>query len=194
MEIKRCFLDTETGGFDKDKNGLIQVAGAIDINGKIEEQFSFDMKPPKNKVIEAEALEVNNLTIEMINNFQPSTTAFHKFRQVMKKYVDPYDSKDKLFFLAYNSSFDEGFIRRWFQDNNDQYFGSLFWNPCIDIAGLAGDHLMEERDQLTNFKLETVMRYLDIVATGKLHGALVDAIAARDVYYEVKDGNQTELF
>lgn len=198
MDIKRLFIDTETTGLDPKQHGLVQVAGIVDINGEVEEEFDFTLKPIDGKLFETRALEVNGLNMNVINGYKPSDTVFHLFRQLIKRYIDQYNPKDKFTFLAYNAPFDVGFIRQWFLDHNDKYYGSVFFRYPIDVASIAMEALIDKRHEMPNDKLETVMKYFDVSAEGKLHDARTDIIATREVYYKalkkIKGDGQTSLF
>lgn len=198
MDIKRLFIDTETTGLDPKQHGLVQVAGIVDINGQVEEEFDFTLKPIDGKLFETRALEVNGLDMNVINGYKPSDTVFHLFRQLIKRYIDQYNPKDKFTFLAYNAPFDVGFIRQWFLDHNDKYYGSVFFRYPIDVASIAMEALIDKRHEMPNDKLETVMKYFDVSAEGKLHDARTDIIATREVYYKalkkIKGDGQTSLF
>lgn len=198
MDIKRLFIDTETTGLDPKQHGLVQVAGIVDINGEVEEEFDFTLKPIDGKLFETRALEVNGLDMNVINGYKPSDTVFHLFRQLIKRYIDQYNPKDKFTFLAYNAPFDVGFIRQWFLDHNDKYYGSVFFRYPIDVASIAMEALIDKRHEMPNDKLETVMKYFDVSAEGKLHDARTDIIATREVYYKalkkIKGDGQTSLF
>lgn len=198
MDIKRLFIDTETTGLDETKHGIVQVAGIVDINGEVVEEFDFTLKPIDGTLFETRALEVNGLNMSVINGYKPSETVFHLFRQLIKKYIDQYNTKDKYSFLAYNAPFDVKFVRRWFLNHGDKYFGSLFFRYPIDVASIAMEALIEERPKMPNDKLETVMKYFDVNPEGKLHDARTDIIATREVYYKalkkLRGADQTSLF
>lgn len=198
MDIKRLFIDTETTGLDPKLHGLVQVAGIVDINGKVEEEFDFTLKPIDGKLFETRALEVNGLNMNVINQFKPSDTVFHLFRQLIKRYIDQYNTKDKFTFLGYNAGFDVGFIRQWFLDHDDKYYGSIFFRYPIDVASIAMEALIDQRPTMPNDKLETVMKMFDVSAEGKLHDARTDIIATREVYYKalkkLRGADQQSLF
>lgn len=171
---KQIYIDVETTGLDPKLHGLVQVAGAIVINGVLKESFDYSMCPPPDKTFDVRALEVINLDMKAIGNFASSEDMYDQFFKLVKKYVNVYDKKDKLHFLAYNSPFDVSFIRQWFLDNNNKYYGSMFWTPDICIMRKAGDLLQSQRHELKNFKLKTVCDYLDIESRGQLHNAMID--------------------
>jgi DNA polymerase-3 subunit epsilon len=175
--IKRIFIDTETGGTDKE-HALLQLAGIIvfedDSYLEVEEEFNYFIKPFPNDLIEDQALEVNHITREQIATFEEPKTIYNQFTKILSKYVDKFDKKDKFFFLAYNSPFDNQVVRRFFDKNNDKYFGSWFWTPDLCVMRKAAEKLIETRPQLPNFQLSTVAEFLGIKQEGDLHDALTD--------------------
>lgn len=198
MDIKRLFIDTETTGLDETKHGIVQIAGIVDINGSVEEEFDFTLKPIDGTLFETRALEVNGLNMSVINGYKPSETVFHLFRQLIKKYIDQYDTKDKFTFLAYNAPFDVKFVRQWFLNHGDKYYGSIFFRYPIDVASIAMEALIDQRPTMKNDKLETVMKMFGVNPEGKLHDARTDIIATREVYYKalkmIKGSGQASLF
>lgn len=196
--IKRIFIDTETGGLESKTDGLIQVAGLIDIDGEVQDTFNFEMKPPEGKIINNRALEVNGYDVDILNGFPTSKEVFKNFTALLDKYINKYGRRDKATFLAYNSPFDTGFIRQWFKDNGNNFYGSYFFRYAIDIAGIAMEALIEKRPDMPNDKLETVIKYLNIKPSGDLHDALVDITASREAYYKslqlLAGHSQAEIF
>ena len=53
--MKLIYLDTETTGFDPKVNGLLQLAGCIQIDAKVVEKFDWKMKPVNDDVVYAES-------------------------------------------------------------------------------------------------------------------------------------------
>jgi len=184
--MKTLFIDTETTSHHSSNCGLVQIAGIIEIDGKEKERFNINSNIFDDDWVSEEALEINNLTMEQINKFPKPRIAFAKFISVLKKHIDQYNKTDKFIVLAYKSEFDNNVLRKWFIKNNDNYFGSWFWNPWIDIMNLAMYVLQSERHQLTNFKLITVAEHLDINLNDRnIHDALYDVELARKVYKEI---------
>lgn len=86
-------------------------------------------------------------------------------------------------FLHNNASFDNQFLRAWFLQNGDKYFGSWFWSNCLDIMVLATPYLAEKRSQMENFKQGTVAKTLGIeVDDTKLHDAMYDINVCMAIY------------
>ena len=93
----------------------------------------------------------------------------------MGKYIEKFDRNDKFHFIAYNANFDDNFMRSFFKKNNDNYYGSWFYWPPLDVANLAGAYLANSRSKMINFKLMTVANFLGFEAdSGKAHDALYD--------------------
>lgn len=182
--MKYCFIDTETSGTDPEKNALLQLAGAIVINGKVMERFNIQSAPFPTDVIEPIALEINGLTEEVIRGYRGPRLAHLQFVQILAKYCDKYDKTDKFQFVGYNGDFDADAIRAWFVKCGDIYFGSWFWWPILDVAKLAGIRLMEQRHTMPSFKLTAVARFLDLdVDESKAHDAAYDIDLTMRMFY-----------
>lgn len=107
---------------------------------------------------------------------------------MLAKYVDKFNKKDKFFLVGYNNAaFDNQFLRGFFLQNGDVYFGSWFWANSIDVMVLASAYLAERRPEMENFKLSTVAKFLGVsVSDDSLHNALYDIELTRAVYDIVK--------
>lgn len=170
-----CFVDTETTDTDKERSGLIQLAGAIAIEGKIVERFNLTAAPFDDDLIAEEALQVNGLTKGIIRGYQEPRRAYLIFIKMLGQYVDKYNPRDKFQLCGFNGDFDADMIRSWFKKNGDDYFGSWFWWPVIDVAKLAGIRYMDTRGQLPNFRLTTVAKFAGLeVDQAKAHDAMYD--------------------
>lgn len=196
---KQIFIDVETTGLDPKLHGLVQVSGAVVIDGRLKQSFDYLMCPPPEKTFEVRALEVIGMDMNEIKTFEKSDKAYSHFHSMLRKYVNKFDAKDKFHFIAYNSSFDVSFIRQWFLDNLDKYYGSMFWTPDLCVMRKAGFFLQNERSKLKNFRLETVCEYLKLKSTGKLHNAMVDVELTMRLNKYIDDklnstGEQEELF
>jgi len=184
--MKTIFIDTETTSSNSQTCGLVQIAGIVEIEGKEIDRFNINSNIFGDEEISEEALEINGLTMKQIQKFPKPRIAFAKFISQLKKHIDQYNKTDKFIVFAYKSEFDNNVLRNWFIRNNDQYFGSWFWNPWIDIMNLAMYVLQSERHQLTNFKLITVAEHLGIDLNDRnIHDALYDVELARKVYKEI---------
>lgn len=182
--MKRLYIDVETTGRDSSIHGIIQISGIIEIDGAVQESFDFYVKPFEGDVIEDEALACNNITREQIEKFEAPNVIYKRLVKILSKYVDRYNKSDKFVFLAFNSIFDNDFLRAFFLKNEDKYFGSWFWNPDICILRAAMSYIGDERPLLENMKLFTVAEYLGISLEKdeSLHNSSTDVRLAMEIY------------
>jgi len=108
---------------------------------------------------------------------------YNELMAVFNKHVSRFDKTDKFFLVGYNSNFDDTFLRQYFKNCGDDFYGSYIWWPTIDIASFAMEFLKEERHKFPNFKLTTVAKAIGInVDESKAHNALYDSHLARKIY------------
>ena len=181
---KLFLFDLETTGVNPGKNGIHQISGEIIIDGISKEKFDFKVRPNPQAIIEQAALDVAGVTKEQILAYPPMSEVYSKFTAMLAKYVDKFKPTDKFFLVGYNNaSFDNQFLRGFFLQNGDNYFGSWFWSNSIDVMVLASQSLMDKRAGMENFKLATVAKAFGIeVAEEKLHDASFDIYLTKRIY------------
>lgn len=186
--MKLLFFDLETTGTNPGRNGIHQISGQIVIDGKHVQDFDFHVQQNPKAVIEDAALQVGGVTREQILAYPPMEQVYKEFVAMLGKYVDKYDKKDKFFLVGYNNAaFDNQFLRGFFLQNGDVYFGSWFWSNSIDVMVLASAYIADRRAEMENFKLSTVAKFLGVsVSDDSLHNALYDIELTRAVYEIVK--------
>lgn len=189
---KLFFYDLETTGTDPKRHSIHQISGVIEIGVGLLQPFNLKIQPNPYAEIDDEALKIGGITREDLARYMPFVEGYQWLIQLLSTFVDKFDKKDKFFLVGYcNGKFDDFFLRAFFEQNHDKYFGSWFWGTSIDIASLATDHLMNKRAQMDNFKLATVAKQLGIqVDDSKLHDAMYDIKLSRLVYYEIKRLNK----
>lgn len=182
--MKLLFFDLETTGVNPGKNGIHQISGMIEIDGIEQERFNFNVQPNPKAVIEEQALAVAGVTREQVMAYPSMRDVYNQFVAMLGKYVDKYDKQDKFFLVGYNNaSFDNQFLRGFFLQNGDNYFGSWFWANSIDVMVLASHHLAFRRQEMENFKLATVAKFMGIkVDDEALHDAFYDIYLTREIY------------
>ena len=183
--MKAIWIDVETTGLDPKTNGLIQVAGLIEVNNIVVETFNIRCRPLIDDKIDEEALIHNGLSEAEIMTWPIAQKGLIDFRAILSRYVNQYTRTDKFTFYAYNAHFDADFLRQWFYKQGDKYYGSWFFVPPIDIMSIAGYLLRKERAQLPNFRLSTICDYLGLKDDGKYHDALFDIQQTRKVLVEL---------
>jgi len=181
--MKLIYLDIETTGIPCPASGLIQLSGAIEIDGEFKEQFNFRMRPFPEDVVSDEALTVNGASRADLAVYDESARVFEQFVDLLGKYVDRYDRSDKFHLVAYNARFDADHLRAWFEKCGDRYFGSWFWHPVIDVMGLASVVLMRERPDICGYKLVTLAEAMGLhVDEDAVHDAVYDAELTRQLF------------
>lgn len=189
--MKLVFFDLETTGTNPGKHGIHQISGQIVIDGAVKESFNFHVQPNPKALIEEEALKVGGVTREQILAYPPMQQVYQEFVVMLGKYVDKFNKKDKFFLVGYNNAaFDNQFLRGFFLQNGDVYFGSWFWSNSIDVMVLASAYLATRRPEMDNFKLSTVAKTLGIVVNDdSLHDAMYDIELTKAVF-DIVTGNQ----
>lgn len=182
--MKKVFIDVETTGLSYQKHSVIQVAGIIMDGNKFLQDFNYTMQPDWNKQIDPRALQVNGRTTDELKGFDGPRKAWGEVKEDLSQYIDPYDTQDKAFFIAYNSQFDYGFVRSAWRQYVGSYFNSFFWTTHICAKHLAAYYLQNKRSQMVDFKLSTVCKTLGINLENA-HDAMADCIALREVYESV---------
>jgi DNA polymerase-3 subunit epsilon len=184
--IKHCFIDLETTGTDPKCHAVIQIAGMITQYGTVLDTFDFTVKPFPDQIIDPKALEVNKRTRDEISTFEPPSAIHDVLCSIFARAVDKYDKHDKMFFVGYYAHFDYNFLRTWFTNCGDKYFGSWFWTPAIDVAQMAILKLQKERPLMQNFKLATVGKEFGIeVKEEELHDAMADIELTKQIWDKV---------
>ena len=137
--MKLLFFDLETTGTNPARHGIHQISGMIEIDGVERERFDFKVRPnPKAEVL-AEALAVGGVTREQIESYPPMEDVYRDFVGMLGRYVNKFNKADKFFLVGYNNAaFDNQFLRGFFLQNGDSYFGSWFWSNSIDSGRTAG--------------------------------------------------------
>ncbi len=184
--MKLFFVDLETTGTDPDKHGVWQMAGQIWIDGAEVERFDAKFQPLPGKLVAKGALEATKMTMDELRVLPQPRPAFEALKKLLGRHVNKYEKTDKMFFVAYNADFDARFARRWFEDFGDQYFGSWFWWPPIDVATIAGFVLAKSRHELVNFKLGTVAKHMGVEFEGEAHDAQFDVDVTCKIYQDLE--------
>ncbi|HEY9542978.1 MULTISPECIES: 3'-5' exonuclease [Bacteroidales] len=186
--MKLLFFDLETTGTNPARNGIHQISGQIVIDGKKVEDFDFHVQPNPKAQIEEAALQVAGVTREQVLSYPAMGEVYAQFVAMLGKHVDKFNKKDKFFLVGYNNAaFDNQFLRGFFLQNGDNYFGSWFWANTIDVMVLATAYLAERRPEMENFKLSTVAKFLGVaVSDDSLHNAFYDIELTKAIYEIVK--------
>ena len=190
----KIYLDIETTGTDVRKHSIFEIAGIIEVDEKVKERFEYKVAPHPKCQIDPEALKLCGVTEEEIRAYPDMGTIHRLFTSLLSCYIDKFDRKDKAIIVGYNNrSFDEPFLRRWFEHNDDLYYGSWFYPNSLDVLVLATEYLGPRRVMMPSFKLFRVALELGLeVEKKQTHGAAYDIELTRKIY-RIVTGREFEI-
>ena len=183
---KVLYFDVETTGLDPVKHDIVQIAGLVEINGEVKEEFEFKARPlGKEEDVSQEALDIHGYTLESIREFPEARETYNKLTALFGKYIDKYNKADKFTPAGYNVGFDMNFLKEFFNKNGDVYFGSwLNWKK-VDPLPLLYFLDYSDRVSLSNYRLVTVCEHFGVKIDA--HDALSDIKATREVLKILRD-------
>lgn len=184
MTLNKIFyFDVETTGLDPKRNDIIQLAYIVEINGEIKEEGEFRLQPMNYATIEKGALEVNKITIEQLKTYPQPQAVHGQIVNLLDKYVDKYNKKDKFLPAGYNVKFDMDMFRTFFFKNNHKYFGSYFGYHMLDPVPFLMFLEYKGLIKLESYKLVDVCKYFGIELDA--HNALSDIKATRKLIHKL---------
>lgn len=180
--------------------GIHQLSGYIvAIEDKVpivKEEFDYHIKPFEGALINDKSLEIAGVTKEDLEAYTPEGQVFQEFIDMLKKYVDPFDTRDKFISVGYNNgSFDDTLMYWFFQRNKAsdgrggyRTFGKgnfFFKGMSIDLihiySALAGPY----RQFMPNFKLASISEmFLPQDENTNFHDAAYDVKVTKDLFLE----------
>lgn len=187
MSIKLLCYDCETTHLLPHKGSIHQLAGMVIIDNEIIESFDFRIRPHERSEIDPTALKAGNVTLEQVQGYPHRTVQFNAFKEILQKYIDPYDSSDKFTLLGFKNEAFDNFLINFFTLEGDDYFGAWFWYSTIDVSCLAAQYLLPVRHTMQSFKLSRIAKVLGLaVDEDKLHSPLYDCELTFQIYNIVK--------
>ena len=178
---KLLYIDTETTGLYPNKHGLTQVAAIIVIDGEEKERIDLPINPSTYRtftpIIDDKALEIQGRTRDQLSLNESSHYQFGEFVSILKEHLE---EDEKIQIAGYNTSFDIGFVKAWFRDNNAS-FSDYFTYKDVDVFALVKHlRLLGLLDGCENDKLSTVCEFYGIELDA--HDAMNDIVATRELY------------
>lgn len=189
MSLKLFYCDTETSGVDYKNCGLLKMAGIFTIDGHEAFRINYKIKPKPNAFLDPEAFKCNGIDPKDFDKYDEMKDVHHRLTMQLGHHINKFSKTDKAFFIGYNCKFDVDFMRQWFLDCDDKYFGSWFWSNPIDVMALASEYLKNVRAEMPNFKLMEVARAFNIpIVEGELHDAIYDVELTKKIYEKMING------
>lgn len=104
MSENICWIDTETGGLDPQKNALISFGGTLENKSGNGARFEFFIN--ENMPLDPRALAVNGFTPEQVETFDAPAEAFSRFVELLKDFFQG----EKFSFGGHQTHFDVAFL------------------------------------------------------------------------------------
>lgn len=183
---KICWLDLETTGLDPVKNGIIQAAFIIEIDGDVKEKREFSMNPI-GKVLDPQAMAIHGLSEADLGGFPASLQVKKEIEAFLSGFVQKFDKADKFTAAGYNVDFDLGFLENMWLESGDKFFFSWFNHFPIDVFKV---HPFMEWSGIATApdrrNLETLAKHYG-VAFPNAHNALADIEMTRELALKLRD-------
>lgn len=186
LPIKLLYFDTETTGLDPIKNDIIQIAGIIEIDNEVKEEFNFKVQPHSYENISKEALEVNGVTIEQMKEFPTPQETLSKLIKLFDKYVFKFNKTDKFFPVGHNVGFDVNFLFEFCKKCNFNYLGSYLDYHKADTMALLMALMVNNKIPVGSMKLGMACKELAIDLTDA-HDALADIRSTRLLWKKLSE-------
>lgn len=189
--MKRLWLDVKTTGRNSRRHSLIQLAGIIEIDDIVQEEFCILLRPMPGEFIDDAVMETNRLDRSTIMDYPPAHEGFYQFCRIMEHYVDVFSKQDKFTVYAYNAPNDEQFVRQLFLKCGSKFFGAYFWWPWIDAAGAIHEYLCAcgRRQLMPNGKLASMAEALRVPLPEGPHDVMANVRLTRECWFKTQDLN-----
>ena len=180
----KLFYDLETTGTDNRKHSIHQLAGVVEVDEEVVEEFDFRIAPHPKAICEPAAMTICGVTEEQLRAYPPADVFHAEFLRLLARYVNKFDKLSKIHLVGFNNRyFDDQFLRKHFEIQGDNYFGSWFWADSLDVMVLASEYLLDRRAGMPSFKLHRVAEELGLeVDQSKTHEAGYDVQLTRQIY------------
>jgi len=93
--MKILWFDCETTGLNAKENDILTLAGVVEIDGEVKEEFYLEMQPFNYDNISEEALKVNGLELKTIKTWMAPKLAYNQLIRIFSKYINRYNRNDK---------------------------------------------------------------------------------------------------
>lgn len=187
--MKILYFDTETTGTNSQKHEIIQVAGIIEIDGQVAEEFNLKVRPTMWDNIDPQALEVTKKTIEELKTYPPASEVFVQLEGILERHVDKYNRNDKFYPAGHNVGFDVEFLQAFWKKYGDSYGTGSYQNWRFLDTRILANYLaahelinpvnitLSELCKVYNIPLDAHDAMNDIRATRLLHKAMMKHIS-----------------
>ena len=190
---KILFIDTLTTGTDPRRCAIYRMAGIFceeSVNALIEkERFDLKVCPNDNARIVDTALWTGGTDRKELLSSPKETNVLEDFLSILDRLVNVRDPQDKIYIAGFTAaSSDVPFLRELFVRNGNSHFRDYFYLQAIDLMCLSAFTLMNQRQSMPDFHLNTTARFLGIEPkVTQLYNCLVNAETSIEIYKAVKE-------
>jgi DNA polymerase III epsilon subunit-like protein len=177
--VKILYLDTETTGLDKFKHEIVQLAGIIEIDGEVVEEFDFYMRP--EFPVDSASLKAHGYTLDQMDKWPSRDGVCHGFMALLSHYLDPSNPIDRFIAAGHNVRFDLDFLYA-FANCSNLWLNTVLAGS-IDAISLASilftfEELIPIKSKRLSFSLPALCEALQIPFVER-HNAVDDVRATR---------------
>lgn len=180
--MRLLWIDTETTGTDPARHAVVEIAGMIEHEGRVVEEFELFCRPHPGAEIDDRALEIIGRTREEILGFPPAYEAYSKLIGMIQRYVPKYtkDVNQRFKIAGQNIGFDYEMMQAFWKNCGDRYWYASVDRRGIDVVLASALMRTAGRLDVQDLKLGTVCTALGIEL--EAHRAIHDIRAARQVW------------
>ena len=184
---KILFLDTLTTGLDPERCAIYKMGGIfceMTVTGIRElKRMDYYIRPHERARVVDNSLWIGGETRGNLALFPEQEKVFKDFVSLLNTIVNVRDPKDKIYVASFNaSSFDVPFLKNWFLLNENQRFRDYFYVQTLDLMSLSAFALINERQSMPDFHLETTAKFLGVAPE---HTAKYNCIANAETCLEM---------
>ncbi len=184
--MKLIYIDTETTGTDPEKHALVQIAGIIEIDGVLKEEFNFCARPNDDDQISIGAIEATGMDLLKVIHYQDQSDMLVQIVKTFDTYIQKYKKNktvgDRFIPVGYNVEFDMGFLKALFRKYHHKYFYAYISPQTVDVYHMAKYLAAFGLIKPKSFTLGDVCASMGIEFNP--HDALEDIQATRKLAYE----------
>lgn len=175
--MREIVMDTETTGFDAEKDDRIVEIGALELLNHLPTGNTFHVYINPERSMPTEAFEVHGLGDDFLRD-KP------KFSEIAQGFLDFIGQDSKL--VIHNASFDMKFLNAELKRAGHT---TLPWSRALDTLAIA-----REKFPGSPASLDALCRRFGVDNSNReLHGALLDSELLAEVYLELIGGRQPDL-
>jgi DNA polymerase III alpha subunit (gram-positive type) len=134
----KLWFNCETGGLDPARHPLLEIAGLIEIDGVIVDDFDFRVQPDfKKDDISLATMELFGIKVDDLKDGMAPRKVQSELMRMWGKYVDKFDKGDKLTPAGYNIQFDIDFLSAFFRKTGMKFLFSYITHAGLDVLALV---------------------------------------------------------